>query len=52
MPDATPAPTLPPRNLRVSPDRIEADLTALAAITDPDRPWTKPHGQRQTMSCQ
>lgn len=41
MPDATPAPTLPPRNLRVSPDRIEADLTALSAITDPDRPWTR-----------
>lgn len=29
------------RNLRVSPARIEADLAALAAITDPDRPWTR-----------
>ncbi|PZP18176.1 MAG: Zn-dependent hydrolase, partial [Kocuria rhizophila] len=27
--------------MRVSPDRIEADLTALSAITDPDRPWTR-----------
>ena len=29
------------RNLRVRPDRISADLRALAAITDPDRPWTR-----------
>lgn len=29
------------RNLRVNPARIEADLQALAAITDPDRPWTR-----------
>ncbi|MFV0409381.1 MAG: Zn-dependent hydrolase [Paracoccus sp. (in: a-proteobacteria)] len=29
------------RNLRVSPDRIGADLEAMAAITDPGRPWTR-----------
>lgn len=29
------------RNLRVNADRIAADLDALAAITDPDRPWTR-----------
>ena len=29
------------RNLRVSPDRIGADLDALAQITDPDHPWTR-----------
>ena len=29
------------RNLRVSADRIGADLDALAAITDPGRPWTR-----------
>ena len=29
------------RNLRVSPARIAADLDALAAITDPGRPWTR-----------
>lgn len=29
------------RNLRVSPARIEADLQAMAAITDPGRPWTR-----------
>lgn len=29
------------RNLRVNADRIAADLAALAAITDPDRPWTR-----------
>ena len=28
-------------NLRVNPGRIAADLAALAAITDPDRPWTR-----------
>lgn len=29
------------RNLRVNADRIGADLDALAAITDPGRPWTR-----------
>ena len=29
------------RNLRVNSDRIGADLDALAAITDPGRPWTR-----------
>lgn len=29
------------RNLAVSPVRIAADLEALAAITEPDRPWTR-----------
>lgn len=29
------------RNLRVNADRIAADIEALAAITDPDRPWTR-----------
>lgn len=29
------------RNLRVSPDRIGADLRALAQITDPGQPWTR-----------
>lgn len=29
------------RNLRVNTDRIGADLDALAAITDPGRPWTR-----------
>lgn len=29
------------RNLRVNADRMAADLDALAAITDPDRPWTR-----------
>lgn len=29
------------RNLRVNPARIEADLHAMAAITDPGRPWTR-----------
>ena len=29
------------RNLRVSADRIAADIDALAAITDPGRPWTR-----------
>src|SRR6188472_3101762 len=29
------------RNLPVSPDRIAADIDGLAAITDPDRPWTR-----------
>lgn len=29
------------RNLTVSPDRIAADLDALAKITDPGRPWTR-----------
>lgn len=29
------------RNLRVNADRIAADLAALAAITDPGRPWTR-----------
>ncbi|PYF09903.1 N-carbamoyl-L-amino-acid hydrolase [Rhodobacter viridis] len=29
------------RNLRVSADRIGADITALAAITDPGQPWTR-----------
>ncbi|MRX51740.1 Zn-dependent hydrolase [Paracoccus sp. S-4012] len=29
------------RNTRVNPDRIAADLEALARITDPGRPWTR-----------
>ncbi|WP_298948478.1 Zn-dependent hydrolase [uncultured Paracoccus sp.] len=29
------------RNLRVDSHRIGADLDAMAAITDPDRPWTR-----------
>ena len=29
------------RNLRVSADRIGADLDAMAAITDPGQPWTR-----------
>lgn len=29
------------RNLTVSAERIAADIDALAAITDPDRPWTR-----------
>ncbi|AMM86216.1 Zn-dependent hydrolase [Martelella sp. AD-3] len=29
------------RNLAVSPARIAADIDALAAITDPNRPWTR-----------
>lgn len=29
------------RNLAVRPDRIAADIDALAAITEPDRPWTR-----------
>ena len=29
------------RNLPVRPDRIESDIDALAAITEPDRPWTR-----------
>ena len=29
------------RNLTVSPDRIAADIEALAAITEPDRPYTR-----------
>src|SRR5690606_41887764 len=29
------------RNLPVDASRIEADIDALAAITDPDRPWTR-----------
>ncbi len=29
------------RNLAVSAERIAADIDALAAITDPDRPWTR-----------
>lgn len=29
------------RNMRVNPERIAADLAALAAITDPGRPWTR-----------
>ncbi|MFB2532999.1 Zn-dependent hydrolase [Paracoccus sp. p3-h83] len=29
------------RNLRVNPDRIAADLAALAAITEPGQPWTR-----------
>ena len=29
------------RNLAVNADRIAADLAALAAITEPDRPWTR-----------
>ncbi|MGV0878881.1 Zn-dependent hydrolase [Martelella sp. FLE1502] len=29
------------RNLHASRDRITADLTALAAITEPERPWTR-----------
>jgi N-carbamoyl-L-amino-acid hydrolase len=29
------------RNLAVSPERIAADIEALAAITEPDRPWTR-----------
>ncbi|MFD2172678.1 Zn-dependent hydrolase [Rhodobacter lacus] len=29
------------RNLRVNAERIAADLASLAAITDPDRPWTR-----------
>ncbi|WP_181702068.1 Zn-dependent hydrolase [Chthonobacter albigriseus] len=29
------------RNLSVRPDRIAADIEALAEITDPDRPWTR-----------
>lgn len=29
------------RNLRVNTDRIGADLDAMAAITDPGRPWTR-----------
>ncbi|WP_434291294.1 Zn-dependent hydrolase [Celeribacter sp. SCSIO 80788] len=28
-------------NLHVRTDRIDADLTALSLITDPDRPWTR-----------
>jgi beta-ureidopropionase / N-carbamoyl-L-amino-acid hydrolase len=28
-------------NLPVNPDRIAADIDALAAITEPDRPWTR-----------
>lgn len=30
-----------PRNLPVSADRIASDIAALAAITEPDRPWTR-----------
>ena len=29
------------RNLSVRPERIGADIEALAALTDPDRPWTR-----------
>lgn len=33
--------TAPATNLRIDTARLDADLTALAAITEPDRPWTR-----------